>query len=144
MINIVKKARLQVYVKIIILFLSIFLLILIPGITSVINENTENTFYKLGEKTPDTNIVIINISQSDLENIGPWPIKRSYYALLIKELTKLQVKIIGLEVFLSPRLVTQSIYDRLLRNEIAKSGKVILGLLAGRIIESHDKFLLIP
>ena len=101
MTNRFENIRLQVYTKIIILFISLFLLILLPCITGVVNKSTENIFYKPGEKTPDTNIVIINISQSDLESIGPWPIKRSYYALLIKELTKLEVKKIGLEVFLS-------------------------------------------
>ena len=140
MTNRFENIRLQVYTKIIILFISLFLLILLPSISGVLNKSTENIFYKLGEKIPDTNIVIINISQSDLESIGPWPIKRSHYALLIKELTKLDVKKIGLEVFLSPRLVTQSIYDRLLRNEIKKSGKVVLGSLAGKIIKSKNKF----
>jgi len=117
------------------------LLLLFKGISRTTDNGIDNVYSKIAfEKTPDTNIVIINISPSDLESIGPWPIKRSYYALLIKELSKLQVKEIGLEVFLSSRLVTQSIYDRLLRNEIEKSGKVVLGSLAGKIIESKNKF----
>ena len=131
----------KLYIKILIVILISLLLILLKGITQSTNRTVENVYSNIAaEKTPDTNIVIINISQSDLERIGPWPIKRSYYALLIKELTKLGVKKIGLEVFLSSHLVTQSIYDRLLRNEIAKSGKVVLGSLAGKIIESKDKF----
>ena len=133
--------RNKLYVKIFLVVLVSFLLFLLKGITRTTDKTVENFYSRIGfEKAPDTNIVVINISQSDLESIGPWPIKRSYYALLIKELTKLDVKKIGLEVFLSSRLVTQSVYDRLLRNEIKKSGKVVLGSLAGKIIESNDKF----
>ena len=133
--------RNKLYIKIVSVILVSLLLILFNGITQITNRSVENVYSKITtSKIPDTNIVIINISQTDLESIGPWPIKRSYYALLIKELTKLDVRKIGLEVFLSSRLVTQSIYDRLLRNEIAKSGKVVLGSLAGKIIESNNKF----
>ena len=114
---------------------------MLPGVTKNADRSIENIYNLIaGEKIPDTNIVIIHISESDLERIGPWPIKRSYYALLIKELTKLNVKKIGLEVFLSSRMVTQTIYDKLLRNEIAKSGKVVLSSLAGRITESDKEF----
>jgi len=133
--------RNKLYIKIFLVVLVSFLLFLLKGITRTTDKTVANFYSRIGfEKAPDTNLVIINISHSDLESIGPWPIKRSYYALLIKELTKLEVKKIGLEVFLSSRLVTQSIYDRLLRNEIVKSGKVVLGSLAGKIIESNNKF----
>ena len=133
--------RNKLYVKIFLVVLVSFLLFLLKGITRTTDKTVENFYSRIGfEKAPDTNIVVINISQSDLESIGPWPIKRSYYALLIKELTKLDVKKIGLEEFLSSRLVTQFVYDRLLRNEIKKSGKVVLGSLAGKIIESNNKF----
>jgi transcriptional regulator with GAF, ATPase, and Fis domain len=111
------------------------------GFTKNADRIFENIYSLIaGEKVPDTNIVIIHISESDLERIGPWPIKRSYYALLIKELTKQNVNKIGLEVFLSSRMVTQTIYDKVLRNEIAKSGKVVLSSVAGMITETNNKF----
>jgi transcriptional regulator with GAF, ATPase, and Fis domain/CHASE2 domain-containing sensor protein len=116
-------------------------LLLLSGFTKNADRTFENIYsFIAGEKSPDTNIVIIHISASDLERIGPWPIKRSYYALLIKELTKQNVKKIGLEVFLSSRMVTQTIYDKLLRNEIAKSGRVILSSVAGKITESENTY----
>ena len=125
--------RNKLYVKIFLVVLVSFLLFLLKGITRTTDKTVENFYSRIGfEKAPDTNIVVINISQSDLESIGPWPIKRSYYALLIKELTKLDVKKIGLEEFLSSRLVTQSVYDRLLRNEIKNQGKLYSVRLPGK------------
>ena len=90
-----------------------------------------------GEAQPDTNIVILYINSEDIEQIGPWPIKRSYYALLINQLTGYDVKKIGLEVFLSSKFVTQVIYDNVLQKEISNSGKVVLSSLAGQI-NSHN------
>lgn len=101
----------------------------------------EKIFVKTrGEINPDTNIVIIHFSEDDIARIGPWPIKRNYYALLINQLTSLGVKKIGLEIFLSSRLVTQSIYDNLLMKEIEKSGRVVLSSVAGGIVEQNGYF----
>lgn len=93
-----------------------------------------------GETNPDTNIIILHFSEEDISRIGPWPIRRNYYALLINQLTKIGVKKIGLEIFLSSRLVTQSVYDNLLINEIEKSGKVVLSCVAGKITEWNGDF----
>jgi len=123
------------------IIITFLILILLPGIRANINENTGNLFAKVrGEILPDTNIVLINITNEDIEQIGPWPIKRSYYALLIHELSKLGVKKIGLEIFLSSRFVTQTIYDNLLKKEIENSGVVVLGSVTGKIIRSDNKF----
>jgi len=101
----------------------------------------ENIFIKIrGEINPDTNIVIIHFSEDDIARIGPWPIKRNYYALLINQLTNLGVNKIGLEIFLSSRLVTQSVYDNLLMNEIEKSGRVVLSCVAGSIVEQNGYY----
>jgi len=115
--------------------------LLFPGIRKSIDSAAENFLTEVrGELEPDSGIVLIYFSEEDISRIGPWPVKRNYYALLINQLTRLKVKRIGLEVFLSSRLITQTVYDQLLKNEIEKSGKVVLSSLAGRIIESRDKF----
>lgn len=93
-----------------------------------------------GESDPDSNIVIIEINSADIEQIGPWPIKRSYYALLIQNLNRYKVKIIGLEVFLSTKFATQSIYDNVLIKEIEKSNNIVLSSLAGSITEKGNLF----
>lgn len=102
----------------------------------------ENLFIKTrGEISPDTNIILIHFSEDDIARIGPWPIKRNYYALLINQLTSLGVNKIGLEIFLSSRLVTQSVYDNLLVKEIEKSGRVVLSCVAGSIVEKNNQFI---
>lgn len=122
-----------------ILLSGILLLLILPSLNDGITNAIQNT-YKIayGEAEPDTNIVIIHITKEDLESIGPWPIKRNYYALLINRLTGLDVKKIGLEIFISSKLVTQTVYDKLLKNEIEKSGRVVLSSVAGKIIKSGD------
>ncbi len=127
--------------KILLTVLAVLILLLFTKFSRNIDAAAENTYSVIaGERQPDTNIVIIHISSSDLESIGPWPIKRSYYALLINNLSQQGVKKIGLEIFLSSRMVTQTVYDKLLKNVIEKSGRVVLSSLAGKIFRTGDKF----
>jgi len=129
-------------VKSLIVLLSFFILFLLRDVFVPLNLFTENIFSKIeGETKPDSNIVLIHISESDMENIGPWPIKRSYYALLINKLTSNNVKAIGLEVFLSAKFISQTIYDNLLTNEIIKSNRVTISSVSG-IIESNNKIFI--
>ena len=131
----------QLYIKVIFVILVTIILLSFKGFTESTDRYFEDIYSVIaGERSPDSNIVIIHISKSDLDRIGPWPIKRSYYALLIKNLNKQNVSKIGLEIFLSSRLITQTLYDKLLKNEIEKSGRVVLSSLAGNVIESNGKF----
>ncbi len=131
----------KIIIRIIAILLACLILLLFPGIRKSVDSVAGNFLSEVrGELEPDSGIVLIYFSEEDISRIGPWPVKRNYYALLINHLTKLKVKRIGLEVFLSSRLVTQTVYDQLLKNEIEKSGKVVLSSLAGRIIESGGKF----
>ena len=131
----------KLIIELLLSLFAVLLLLLFSGISRGIDNSTETIFYRIaGERKADTNIVILHISAEDIESIGPWPIKRSYYALLINNLTKQNVKKIGLEVFLSSRMITQTIYDKLLEKEIEKSGRVVLSSLAGKITEANNKF----
>ncbi len=128
-------------VKVIFAAASVLLIVFLSKGGAAIDENIEK-IYSLtrGQLQPDTNIVIISIDEKDIDRVGPWPLKRSYYALLINNLSKYKVKKIGLEVFLSARYVTQTIYDNLLVNEIRKSGKVVLSSVAGSIYKKDKNF----
>lgn len=90
---------------------------------------------------PDSNIVLVTITESDIEALGGWPLKRSYYALLINHLTKLKVKKIGLEVFLSDKISAQSVYDNLLVNEINKAGNVVAASMPIGVAEINNRFI---
>ena len=121
--------------------LVVFLLIF-SGVNNSINNSIEEAITSIrGSVKPDTNIVLIKITGNDIDRIGPWPIKRSYYALLIKSLTELNVKKIGLEVFLSSKFSSQAIYDNLLTREIIKSGRVVLGSVAGQLNLKAGKYV---
>jgi len=123
------------------LLLKIFSLLVVSAFlfsfSSVNNPLNKSTEYFIKnifpEKSPDSSIILIRISSNDIETIGPWPIKRSYYALLIRNLKSLGVKKIGLEVFLSARITSQSIYDKLLESEISDAKNVVLSSVAGEI-----------
>ncbi len=125
-----------------VLVLTTLSLFIFPEFRKNTDGEIEKFFIKTrGEISPDTNIILIHFSADDIARIGPWPIKRNYYALLINQLTSLGVNKIGLEVFLSSRLVTQSVYDNLLLKEIEKSGKVVLSCVAGNIVEKNNQFI---
>ncbi len=94
-----------------------------------------------GEKVPDSSIVIIHITSEDIEQLGPWPLKRSYYALLLNNLSSYQVKKIGLEIFLSAKFVSQAVYDNVLQREISRANNVVLSSLAGSLEEINDHFI---
>jgi len=131
----------KLLIKLVTIILVVLVLVAFRNPARGINKGIENIYSLIkGEAEPDTNIIIIHISAADIERIGPWPVKRSYYALLINSLTKHQVRSIGLEIFLSSRLVTQSIYEELLKNEILKSGKVVLGSKSGKLTEINGQF----
>lgn len=116
------------------------ILFFFPSITYVLNFNIESIFYSIqGKAKPDPNIILINISASDIENFGDWPLKRSYYALLIDNLTKLNVKRIGIEIFLSENIASQNIYNNVLNQSIRKSGKVVLASLADNLFYNKGK-----
>ncbi len=132
----------KIIVKIIIAALAIVLLFIVKSIPQNIDYAFSSMFTRItGERYPDSSIIIIHISSDDIEQLGPWPIKRSYYALLIDNLTTLRVKKIGLEVFLSAKFASQSLYDKLLQKEIRKNGNVVLSSLAGNIKENNNTFL---
>ncbi|MEO8398575.1 MAG: sigma 54-interacting transcriptional regulator [Ignavibacteriaceae bacterium] len=129
-------------IKLIIFFIVILFLLLFEGIGKSTDRQVESAFSLLrGELSPDTNIVIIHITENDIDKIGPWPIKRSYYALLINNLTNQNVKKIGLEIFLSAKFITQTLYDKLLAKEIEKSHRTVLSSVAGNVFKTIDGYV---
>lgn len=136
--DLIKKNNL---LKIIVILLSILVIFFLPNATTKINNQIINYFTSIrGTIQPDSNIIIIHINSNDLESLGQWPLKRSYYALLIDKLTELKVKKIGLEIFLSENLTSQNIYNSVLNNSITKSQKVILSSVAENLSERGGKF----
>lgn len=112
--------------------ISIALLALLSllGVFGSFNQTAENAFTKItGQRALDANIVIIHIDGNDLERLGGWPLKRSYYALLVSKLSELGVSKIGIEVLLSNNAASQTVYNGLLNEEIKRSGNVVVSSL---------------
>ena len=62
----------KLYVKILILLFSFLVLYFARGIGAYANERIENLFYLVGgEKQPDSNIVIIHITEEDIQKLVP-------------------------------------------------------------------------
>lgn len=127
--------------KLFLLLAAIALLNLFPSFNETLNFAAESVIKKISpEKLPDSSIILIKITSEDIEKIGPWPVKRSYYALLIRNLKSLGVRKIGLEVFLSARITSQTVYDKLLESEISNAQNVVLSSVAGEIYQSYGNF----
>jgi len=106
-----------------------------------INRSIENVFYQIkGEEKPDSNIILIHISTNDITNLGDWPLKRSYYALLIQNLNKLNVRNIGIEVFLSENITSQSVYNSVVNKTIQESHNVVLSAIAENISKNKSEY----
>jgi len=88
-------------------------------------------------RSADTNIVLITIDKNDFSQLGGYPISRKYYAELITKLTSLNVKAIGLEIFLSDVDSLRTTFDSELIKTIKKSEHTVL---ASIIIEDKLGF----
>ncbi|MFA6596898.1 MAG: sigma 54-interacting transcriptional regulator [Ignavibacteriaceae bacterium] len=109
------------------------------GLTNSANSLCKSVFKNIrGEVLPDTNVVLITISGNDIEQLGGWPLKRSYYALLINELNKYEVKKIGIEVFFSGRNSIQTMYDHLFISQIKAANNVVLSSVPGSIYTKNN------
>ncbi len=110
------------------------------GVSSRFNNNFINLYRNVaGEQTADSNIFLISINSDDIENLGGWPLKRNYYALLLNKLNEYDPAFIGMEVFLSDNLYFQSIYTQLLNDVISNSQNIVLSSVATDL-EKKDGF----
>lgn len=129
-------------IKISIALFTIAILYYFQTIPNSFDSIFTSSFNKIsGESEPDSSIVIIHITSQDIEQLGPWPIKRSYYALLLNRLSSLKVKKIGLEVFLSAKFVSQAVYDNVLQRAINRANNVVLSSLAGSLEEIDGLYI---
>ncbi|NUN10100.1 MAG: sigma 54-interacting transcriptional regulator [Ignavibacteriaceae bacterium] len=127
----------RVKVKLTLLVVTVVILYL-TGSQNFVNHIAESVYFRvIGQTNPDTNVVIIHINENDIDRLGGWPLKRSYYALLIDKLNRLRVSRIGVEVMFASSSATQSIYDSLLLNKIKSAGNVVLASYP-QFVEGND------
>ncbi len=73
----------------------------------------------------DTSIVVIYIDQDALRSIH-WPVRRNFYGLMLKALSDLHVRAVGIEAFFEDLNPEYPEYDDLLARMCALSGNVVL------------------
>jgi transcriptional regulator with GAF, ATPase, and Fis domain/CHASE2 domain-containing sensor protein len=80
-----------------------------------------------GESGIDSSIAIVYFNNDDIESLGGYPLKRSYYALLIKTLQELQVSAIGIDVGFSQPDERYPEYDNLLGSVVEGCPNIVMG-----------------
>ena len=140
--------RRRVLSIVIVIFAFLFVLIA-PQISDNINSSVGSMFSKVrGEELVDSNIVIIKITEKDISALGGWPLKRSYYALLLNKLNQFDVSQIGVEIFLASNNSNQKIYNSLIINEIKEKNNIILSAIVNDLEKIEDNYfaesLLLP
>ncbi|HMK38886.1 MAG TPA: CHASE2 domain-containing protein, partial [Bacteroidota bacterium] len=78
-----------------------------------------------GPVRADTNIVVIYIDQDALRSLH-WPVRRNFYGLMLKALTDLRVRAVGIEAFFEEPSPEYPEYDDLLGRMCALAGDVVL------------------
>ncbi len=94
-------------------------------------DSFDKTFLKLeyrlrGESKIDSSIVILYLSNDDIEALGGLPLKRTYYALTIAALKEVGAKVIGVDVAFSDENIKHPEYDILLSTVIKNADNVVL------------------
>ena len=111
------------------LSLTLFPLVLVilfrAPLSSVESQVTALKYQLRGRLQADSNIVIVYIDNDAIRDMGR-PVRRNFYALMVKALTDLQVKVIGIEVMFEEPGAEYPEYDELLATTIAKAQRVVL------------------
>jgi len=104
------------------------LLAIVPNFFRSLDQGLLNAKYALRGQSPiDSSIVIIYFNNDDIASLGGLPLRRDYYALLIKGLHELGARTIGIDIGFSEPDIHGDEYDNLLASVIQQSGNVVLG-----------------
>ncbi len=100
--------------------------VVLRGPLDALDEQAASLLYQIrGDRVADTSVVIVYIDQEAVKSLQ-WPVRRNFYALMIKALSDLRVKAVGIEaVFEDPRSEYPE-YDDLLARMIGAAGNVVL------------------
>jgi CHASE2 domain-containing sensor protein len=98
----------------------------LPRPLDVLEEQATALKYSVrGTIPPDSSVLITYIDENAVRAIG-WPLKRNFYALLLKTLSDLHVRAVGVEVMFEDANVEYPEYDELLAGVTRASGAVVL------------------
>jgi transcriptional regulator with GAF, ATPase, and Fis domain len=101
-------------------------LVLLRSPLALVEDQITHIRYDVrGSRKADTNIVVIYIDQDAIRSLH-WPVRRNFYALMLKALGDLRVRAVGIEAFFEDPNPEYPEYDDLLARMCALSGNVVL------------------
>jgi transcriptional regulator with GAF, ATPase, and Fis domain/CHASE2 domain-containing sensor protein len=107
--------------------------ILSAPISTLESGALDSKFLLRGERPIDSNIVVIYLDNADIASLGGWPLKRSYYALLLNALNDLGAKAVGTDIFFEDPNRIYPEFDSLLTSVVSNCGNVVLPSYAERV-----------
>jgi transcriptional regulator with GAF, ATPase, and Fis domain/CHASE2 domain-containing sensor protein len=106
--------------------IAVALVVILRGPVGSVEDQVTSWKYQIrGSRQADTNVVIVYIDDEAVKSLG-WPVRRNFYALMVKALTDLQARAIGIEVLFEDQKLDFPEYDALLAGMISTSKKVVL------------------
>ena len=117
------------------------LYIFLPGSFNSIDDRVRDVYFKIrGQQKASKDIIIIDIDEKSIAELGQWPWERDKVATLLSNLTKLEAGIIGLDIVFaeadktSPKRIAKlwdakendlPDYDKILAKSISSSPSVV-------------------
>ncbi len=89
------------------------------------DQFTELKYRVRGQRLADTNVVLVYIDNDAVASLG-WPVRRNFYALMVKALADLHVKAIGIEVQFEEQSLEYPEYDGLFATVVASARNVVV------------------
>lgn len=136
-----KRINIKFFIYYLILYTLISLIYFnFPAFTATFDNNLREHFFNLRGEIPTTsNVVIVDIDEKSLKELGQWPFGRDKMAQAIINLTNAQVGIIGLDIVfaekdrISPHKMAQELnvkgdyldHDTLLGNVVANTPTIL-------------------
>ncbi len=117
--------RRDLLVALLIAMSSVLLVAILHSPLASVEDQVTSLKYQLrGSQQADTNIIIVYIDDDAMKDLG-WPVRRNFYALMVKALTDLHAKAIGIDVlFEEPNPYPE--YDELLAATVSSSKRVVV------------------
>ncbi|MEO8167168.1 MAG: CHASE2 domain-containing protein, partial [bacterium] len=113
---------------------SLLIALLLTSPLAPLEDQITSLKYRVrGEQKADSNIVLIYIDSEAIKDLQ-WPVRRSYYALMINALTELKVRAIGIDILFENPNDEYSEYDQLLAHVTAQAKNVVLSAYFEKLI----------
>ena len=105
---------------------AVLLVVLFQKPMAVLEDEVTAVRYQVrGDRAADTSIVLVYIDEAAIKVTG-WPVRRNFHALLLKALTELRVRAVGMELLFEDQRPEYPEYDDLLASVMSASSPVVL------------------